>query len=142
VIGVVKVVFLATVFFVFASAQEPYPTTCGDLLAELHRKPEHLKFLECRPHPNDQTKPLVAEYRVEGVYAEAVKRYLLKTFVPVSNRKGCCASSPAMPSVTFEWKDGKTYDLAFRADELGARTRAQRLKVPHFVTFSRQMEQP
>jgi len=138
--SVVKAILLAAVFVVFASAQKPYPATCGDLLAELHKKPEHLKFLECKPRPDDQTKPLVAEYRVEGVYAEAVERYLLKTFVPASNQN-CCASAPQQPSVTFEWK-GKTYDLAFRADELGARTRAQKLKVPHFVTFSRQMEQP
>jgi hypothetical protein len=136
----IKAILLAAVSVVLASAQKGYPATCGDLLAELHKKPEHLKFLSCKPHPDDQIKPLVAEYRVEGIYAKAVERYLLKTFVPAPNQK-CCASFPEMPSVTFEWK-GKTYDLAFRADELGAHTRAQRLKVPHFVTFSRQMEQP
>jgi hypothetical protein len=48
---------------------------CGDLLLGLGHKPPRLDFLGCRVDTVYGLKALVADYRVEGLYAETIEHY-------------------------------------------------------------------
>jgi hypothetical protein len=66
------------------------PPACGDFLAEIQAKPEHLEFLECRPDQEAQLRVLKARYRVEGIHAAEVEEYFVRTAGMARLKRNCC----------------------------------------------------
>ena len=66
------------------------PTACGDFLAEVGAKPEHLEFLECRPDNEAQLRTLKARYRVAGIHAAEVEEYFVRTAGMARLKRNCC----------------------------------------------------
>ena len=56
-------------------AEKPY---CGDFLALIDKKPEHLEFIECVPGKRAQLNALFAVYRVAGKDAANVEAFFIK----------------------------------------------------------------
>lgn len=98
---------LAALAFVFLSLPSPTaaePTTCGDFLAEIGSKPEHLEFLECRTDNEAQLRTLKARYRVAGIHAAEVEEYFVRTAGMARLRRNCCGweNSPEAPDAAHD----------------------------------------
>jgi hypothetical protein len=115
-----------------AFAENKLAPTCGDLLAELHRKPRNLEFIRCTKETGAQGKPLKASYRVAGVHALEVEQYLIQNFHLPRLRKSCCQWD-GKPGY---YERGKDEFLIWMSGEDGATaaaaTRAEWRKIPYF----------
>lgn len=127
-------VLLWACYAVFAYAQDKPPATCGDFLSQLQKKPKNLEFIECKPHPEEQTKPLVAKYRVKGIYAAGVERYLSRTFGMNRLINHCCLwEIGGQPGhAEFHKEDGQIYLLWMSSEETRHSTRDQWPKIHYF----------
>jgi hypothetical protein len=63
---------------------------CGDILRALSHPPAAIVFIDCSYHPEEQTKPFVARYRVAGRDAAAAETYLRQTFHIRPIEHVCC----------------------------------------------------
>lgn len=81
------------------------PPACGDFLAEVGAKPEHLEFLECGPEMSSQLRVLTARYRVAGVHAATVESYFTRTARMTPLVRVCCMweNGPGTPEY---WRQG------------------------------------
>lgn len=115
--------------------------SCGDLLAGLHKKPKQLEFVQCKPRPDRQGKPLEATYRVKGANAAEVERYLSVAFAMKRLTNACCVWESGERD--FQEKDGHTYYLSMSSGETLITKRAEWKKIPYFyVEFCRETEEP
>lgn len=120
---------------VLVRAEDKPAATCGDLLAELNRKPNNLEFVSCSKDTEGIGKPLDARYRVAGVHAVEVEKYLIQNFHLPRLRKSCCQWD-GKPGY---YKGGKYqwYEVRMGAEEgdnakAFAATRAEWRKIPYF----------
>ncbi len=104
---------------------------CGDFLALLHQKPKQLEFLSCTAHPDRQTKPLDALYRVRGADTAVVERSLSAAFGMKKIVNRCCVWEPEKQS-GFVARDGRRYELWMGTDETLIHQRDQWKKIPYF----------
>ncbi len=66
------------------------PAACGDLLLGIEHKPPRLDYLGCGADTVHGLRALVADYRVEGRYAEAIERYFATAANMPTLRFYCC----------------------------------------------------
>lgn len=152
---------LAALLFTFLSPPSPVgakPPACGDFLAEIGVKPEHLKFLECRPDNEAQLRTLNARYRVAGTHAAEVEEYFVRTAGMARLKRNCCGweNWPEKPGDAHDGSlahkrpldpDGPTEpDLSIgmgSGETLEGRTREQWGEIPWFyVDVVMYMESP
>jgi hypothetical protein len=70
---------------------QKHAAACGDFLLGLAHKPPRLDFLGSQVDTAYGLKALVADYRVEGRYAEAIERYFVKAAnMPALGFYYCC----------------------------------------------------
>jgi len=121
------------------------PATCGDLLLGLKQKPPHLDFWGCRVQTVYGLDALVADYRVEGRYAEAIERYFAKVAnMPVLGFY-CCGWDSIGATGRDGWlKDGVTsYEISMGSGETLLNRREDWLRIPWFsVRVTRYLEEP
>ena len=72
--------------------------TCGDFLAALAKKPQHLAFVECKAGRLHQLRALIASYRVRGEHAAGVEAYLHRHAKMAMLRFYCCGWEPNVRS--------------------------------------------
>ena len=149
---------LLLALFALPSSVAAEPTACGDFLAEIGAKPEHLEFLECRPDHATQLRMLKARYRVAGTHAAEVEEYFVRTAGMARLKRNCCGweNWPEKPGAAHDGSlahkrplgpDGPTEpDLSIgmgSGETLEGRTREQWGEIPWFyVNVVMYMESP
>jgi hypothetical protein len=118
---------------------------CDDLLLGLGHKPPRLDFLGCRVDTVYGLKALVADYRVEGLYAETIEHY----FVKVANMPAlgfyCCGWDSIRAGSRDGWlQDGVTsYEISMGSGETLLNRREDWPRIPWFsVRATRYLEVP
>lgn len=95
---------------------------CGDFLAQMHRKPEHVRFVACRSLPDRQGKPLQAVYRVSGRYAAAAEAAMIAAFGLETLKRVCCHWET--PPRWFKLDDRREFSVTMVSDETTVGSRA------------------
>lgn len=121
-----------------ASAAPPQPAApvlakvgdCGDFLATMGRKPAHLIYEGCRYHPDLQSKPLVATYRVNGRHAASVARALRRSTGMNRVEKYCCQWEALRSQ--FVDSRGQDYSILMVSEETVHLTREAWPKINRF----------
>ncbi|MFK0206333.1 DUF4952 domain-containing protein [Agrobacterium sp. NPDC090283] len=118
---------------------------CGDLLLGLEHKPQRLDFLGCRVDMVYGLKALVADYRVEGRYAEAIERYFADAAnMPVLGFY-CCGWDSIGAAGRDGWlQDGVTsYEISMGSGETLFNRREDWPRISWFsVTVTHYIEEP
>ena len=103
---------------------------CGDFLAEMHHKPEHLRFVACRSFPDRQGKPLRAVYRVNGRHAAVAEAAMIEAFGLEALRHVCCRWEA--PPRWFKIADGREFLIIMVSDETTVVSREDWADIPVF----------
>jgi hypothetical protein len=120
---------------------EDKPATCGDLLAELHKKPKNLEFMSCSRHMELQGKPWKAVYRVTGTHAAEIEQFLIREFRIKKITHACCDWASTQNS--YVAKDGRVFIVEMGSGETLVHTREQWRKIPYFdVEVELETEEP
>ena len=117
------------------------PATCDDFLAITHKKPTQLDFVGCKQRFDLQGKPWQATYRVRGVHAGEVERYLMKVFKVKKLTRTCCV----WESINNSYRDAEFRPLviSIATEETRVTSRARWREIPYFyVTVSVYPEAP
>jgi hypothetical protein len=119
--------------------------TCGDLLRDLEHKPAGLDFLGCRVNTVYGLDALVADYRVEGRYAEAIERYFVKAAnMPVLGFY-CCGWDSIGAAGRDGWLQdrGASYEISMGSGETLLNRRVDWPRIAWFnVTVTRYLQEP
>jgi hypothetical protein len=113
-----------------APSQPDRVMACGDFLAQLHKKPAHVRFIKCAYVAERQGKPLRAIYSVSGNYAASTEAWLIKAVGLNRLKRSCCQWDA--PAAHFKSAQGRDYAIAMVSGETGVDTRAQWHKIPRF----------
>ncbi len=137
---VVKVFFLLMVLAAVLVAGDN-PVICGDLLAELHKKPNNLEFISCSRHMDLQGRPWAAIYRVPGSHAAEGEQFLVREFHIKKVTHACCEWASTQNS--YMDKNGRVLILEMGSGETLVRTKDQWRKIPYFdVEVELETEEP
>jgi hypothetical protein len=113
-----------------AHASKRAPNGCGDFLAQAHKKPAHLSFIECSYFPDRQGRPLRAIYHVEGRFAAGTEAYLIKSAGLAPLQRFCCQWDSAARQ--FRDASGREFSIAMVSDETPVASRADWGKITTF----------
>ncbi|KRD46452.1 hypothetical protein ASE52_17490 [Acidovorax sp. Root275] len=92
--GIVGTVALLCLGFLAPAAWGQPATRCADFLAAQRHKPPGLEWVGCTEGRDHQLRALIATYRVPGVQAAAVERYLVRRTGMAPLRFVCCGWEP------------------------------------------------
>lgn len=113
-----------------ARSQPDNATACADFLAQIHKKPAHVRFIKCTYEPERQGKPLRAIYNVSGTYAARTEAWLIKAVGLNQLKRSCCQWDS--PTAHFRSAQGREYAITMVSDETGVDARARWHKIPRF----------
>lgn len=103
---------------------------CADFLLQMNKKPAKVIYLGCRYAPNQQGKPLLATYSVQGQFASIVETRLGSTIGLVKLRRSCCQWDS--PAHTFKDKEGREFQVTMTSPETTIGSRTAWGKIPKF----------
>ena len=128
-VGVVLLVATASL----AIAADTAPT-CGDFLAQLGKKPNHLEYTGCKHNEGGQQEEWIAQYRVPGAHAAEVEAFFVKTFRMTRLKKSCCQWDGGMGS--YEQRSDRLFGVEMTSEEdnekTASRSRSVWPKIPFF----------
>jgi hypothetical protein len=96
---------------------------CGDFLAQMQKKPDHVEFAGCSYAPDRQGKPLEATYRVSGRFAAATEAYLIKTVGLNRLKRSCCLWDS--PASQFRDSMGRDFLISMVSEETMVSSRSE-----------------
>jgi len=96
---------------------------CGDFLAQMQKKPDHVEFAGCSYAPDRQGKPLEATYRVSGRDAAATEAYLIKTVGLNRLKRSCCLWDS--PASQFRDAMGRDFLISMVSEETMVNSRSE-----------------
>jgi hypothetical protein len=138
--GVIAGTVLALVIAIAACANRA-DGSCGDVLAELEKKPDTLEFVSCKERSDLQGAPQQASYRVAGVKAADVEGFLTKELALKALQRTCCLWESTENA--FRDKAGRPLVITMATEETTIDKREDWGKIPYFyVTVSRYREDP
>jgi hypothetical protein len=111
---------------------------CGDLLTMLGHPPKTIAFIDCSYHPEEQTKPFVARYRVAGRDAAAVEAYLRHRFHIRPIRRFCCEWESSRNPYDSR-RTGKSYEIDIGSGETLVLDRRHWADIPEFAIEVREL---
>jgi hypothetical protein len=114
---------------------------CRDLLSSLHRKPDYIRFLNCRKRIDLQGSPFEATYRVEGSHAAQAEQYLIKIFKIKTLSRTCCVWESANNS--YRDARGRSFVISMSTEETTVDKRKQWPAIQYFyITVDLFVDEP
>lgn len=114
-----------------AGAQTPVAgQACGDLLAEIGKKPAGARFVGCSAAPERQGKPLRAVYEVAGRDAAVAEAYLVDAVGLERLKRACCQWDA--PPRSFRDARGRDFSITMASGETLVSSRERWGDIPVF----------